>query len=100
MKARDGHLAFGVGLLAFLFVTIMALSWWSVESRPVPRRKIASLSRGMSTHDVSKLLGPPQQEAEKDAGVFVWTYGSPFQWYCFRIEFSPSSNVVSFYEDD
>jgi outer membrane protein assembly factor BamE (lipoprotein component of BamABCDE complex) len=83
-----------------LFRACVAFPWWSVESHPVSKRKMAKLRVGMPATEVREILGRPRKEEQSDSGAFAWLYGSKLQWYYFSVRFSTSSNVVEFLEDD
>ena len=73
---------------------------WSVNSHPVPQRKIGRLHAGMPSAEVRATLGEPDRTHSKTNGDFSWTYGSQWQWYRFTVKFSAAGRVVGFYEDD
>ncbi len=100
MKTILKVIAITAATVLVLFGAYTAFAWWSVESHPVSKRKIAKLRVGMPATEVRDVLGRPWKEDSLESGGFAWTYGSSFQWYYFSVEFSASSNVVKFYEDD
>ena len=81
-------------------VAFLLFSSWSVNSHPVPQHKISKVYIGMPSAEVRTLLGKPYRTHSKTNGDFSWTYGSKWQWYFFTLNFSATSNVVEFYEDD
>jgi hypothetical protein len=88
-------LALGSAVLAYL-----AFAVWCTESHPVPRHKLARLQPGMHVAEVERILGRPYKVYDDKADGFRWIYGSGYQWYYVYVEFSPSSNVVTFGEKD
>jgi outer membrane protein assembly factor BamE (lipoprotein component of BamABCDE complex) len=100
MKNIFKNIAISVAVILLLFIAFFIFSWGSVSSHPVSMKRIAKLCEGMSPPEVRKILGSPRSEAPLSNGGFVWTYGRQLQWYYFSVEFSASSNVVSFYEED
>jgi hypothetical protein len=85
-----------VALLAF-----GAFLVWAMNSHPVSRGKIARLQAGMGAPEVQAILGTPfEVSTNQDGEGFWWTYGNRHQWRYFYVEFSSSSNVIRFAEDD
>jgi hypothetical protein len=92
--------AITLGLLFTLVGCFATFAIWSTESHPISKRKMAKLHTGMPASEVAKILGSPKEIQRLTTGGFSWIYGHQLQWYYFSVEFSTSSNVVQFYEDD
>jgi outer membrane protein assembly factor BamE (lipoprotein component of BamABCDE complex) len=100
MKRLWAILLMVVSIASLMALAYMGFAFWSLESRPVSKRKMAQVHKRMHAEEVQKILGQPYKVYRTEAGGFRWIYGSRHQWYYFYVEFSSSSNVVRFAEDD
>ena len=81
-------------------VTVLAgfgmFARWCALSVAVPAAKLEKLRVGMTTNEVTALLGPPRETKTSPDGHRLWFYGARMKRHILLIEFNGHDALESF----
>ena len=90
-----------IGPLACLILTAvawLAITLWNFNKPPFPLARLEQLQPGMTTNDVSRILGPPTTASLHSNALGglspEWTYSRRGSWPIVRLFFATNSTLL------
>lgn len=87
-KAKPRHILFG---LVMVGVGVLAFTLLSVNSSPIPHRKLAVLKPGMSQTEVETHIGKPTDVFDDNR---EWAYSSRYGWPIVYVYFDDKHRLL------
>jgi len=85
-----------LGLTIALLTGFGVFTRWCLLSPAVHSDRLARLCVGMTTAEVTALLGQPRETRINPEGLRQWIYGSPMKRHVLLIEFTKQGTLQSF----
>lgn len=87
-----------VGVPTAALSIAVALGVWCLCAPAIPHSKMKQMHSGMSTAEVTSLLGAPGGRDPGSDGSQTWRY-TRMTWAIFTVDFGPDGKVVGFDHD-